>query len=313
MASRRDAHRATAAVRDPARAQLTRPDGDGGSALTSAVSVNAVFSAVSGLVLVAGAPTMSGWFAVDGRLLTGIGAGLIGFAALLGRLLAEPRRLAPGAWWVLTADIGWVVGALVLLVAFPTVLSSGGRITLAAASVVVAAIASGQFIGLRRRGPGPVEATSPIALRVERVIAAPTGRVWEAVSDAGDYARFAPGIAATHIVAGEGEGMVRVCRDDRGGEWAETCTSWDAGHRYRMSVDVDSYPAYYRMLLAEFAQTWTVEPTVEGTRVRLEFTGRVKLGIIGRFVARLLGNRRRLEKILDGYERELTSEERANG
>lgn len=100
--------------------------------------------------------------------------------------------------------------------------------------------------------------------------------------------------------------MVRVCRDDQGGEWAETCTLWDDGHRYRMDVDVDSYPAYYRMLLAAFSQTWTVEPAADGTHVRLEFDGRVKLGIIGRAAARLLGNPRRLETILDNYERELT-------
>lgn len=134
----------------------------------------------------------------------------------------------------------------------------------------------------------------------------PADRAWAAVSDAGDYARFAGGIAATSIVAGDGEGMVRVCRDEQGGEWSETCTLWEDGHRYRMTVDVESYPAYYRMLLHEFTQTWTVEPARHGAHIRLQFDGRVKLGIIGRAAARALGNGRRLEAILDAYERELT-------
>jgi hypothetical protein len=43
-------------------------------------------------------------------------------------------------------------------------------------------------------------------------------------------------------------------------------------------VDVSSYPAHYRMLLHEFAQTWTLEPVPGGTRIRLAFDGAVKLG-----------------------------------
>jgi hypothetical protein len=47
----------------------------------------------------------------------------------------------------------------------------------------------------------------------------------------------------------------RVCTNDRGGQWAERCTLWDEGTRYRMTVDVGSYPIYYRMLLHELTQT----------------------------------------------------------
>jgi uncharacterized protein YndB with AHSA1/START domain len=280
--------------------------GDGGRALADAISINAVFSAGSGLVLLAGAPIVSGWLGVDGWLLAGIGAGLLVFAGVLVWLLTEPRRLAAGAWWVFGADVAWIGGAGLLLTLAPTVLSAAGRTVLAAVTVAVALIVLQQVVGLRRRGSAPLDPTSPIALRVQRTIAASPDRVWDAVSDAGDYARFAPGIAATRIVGGQGQGMERFCRDDQGGEWAETCTLWDPGHRYRMSVDVDSYPAYYRMVLAEFTQTWTLEPARGGTHVRLEFDGRVKLGILGRSVARLLGNPRRLDAILDAYERELT-------
>ncbi|MEX2550432.1 MAG: SRPBCC family protein [Nitriliruptoraceae bacterium] len=270
------------------------------------VSVNAMFSAGSGLVLLAGAPLLRGWFGVDAWLLAGFGGGLAVFAGLLIWLLADPRRLAVGAWWALGADLAWIAGAIVLLAVFPTLLSPMGRFALIAVTGGVALIVIGQLVGLRLRGPGPMDGTSPITLRVERTIAASTARVWDAVSDAGDYARFAPGIAATRIVTGQDEGMVRICRDDQGGGWAETCTLWDPGHRYRMDVDVASYPASYRMLLAKFTQTWTLEPVADGTHVRLDFEGRVKLGIIGRAAARLLGNTRRLERILDNYERELT-------
>lgn len=295
-------------TREPSlRARPTaRATGDGGRLLASAVSVNGIFSAASGVVLIAGAPMLRSPIGADGWLLATVGVGLVGFAVLLVWLLAAPRRLAVGAGSVLVADVAWVLGAVVLLAGFPGLLAPAGRVGLAVVSGVVAAIAVAQAVGLRRRGHGPVTgATSPVQLRVERTVPVPMGRVWEAISDAGDYGRFAPGIAHTAIVEGEREGMVRVCRDDQGAEWSETCTLWEEGHRYRMSVDVSSYPAHYRMLLHEFAQVWTLEPVPGGTRIRLAFDGAVKLGVLGRGAVRVLGRRRRLEAILDNYEREL--------
>jgi hypothetical protein len=295
-------------TREPSfRARPTaRATGDGGQLLASAVSINVIFSAASGVVLIAGAPMLSNPIGADGWLLATVGVGLVGFGALLVWLLAAPRRLAVGARFVLVADVAWVLGAVVLLAGFPGLLAPAGRVGLTVVSGVVAVIAVAQVVGLRRRGHGPVTATSPVQLRVERTVPVPVGRVWEAISDAGDYGRFAPGIAHTAIVEGEREGMVRVCRDDQGAEWSETCTLWEEGHRYRMSVDVSSYPAHYRMLLHEFAQIWTLEPVPGGTRIQLAFDGAVKLGVLGRGAVRMLGRRPRLEAILDNYERELT-------
>lgn len=281
--------------------------GDGGRLLATAVSCNAIFSAVSGVMLIVAAPMLSGPVGVPGWILATVGVGLVGFAVLLAWLLAVPRRLAVGARFVLVADVTWVLGAVVLLAGFPGLMAPAGRLGLGAVSAVVAAIAVGQAVGLRRRGHAPMTATSPVQLRVERIVGVSVERVWEAISDAGDYGRFAPGIAHTSIVAGKREGMVRVCRDDQGGEWVETCTLWEEGHRYRMTVDVSSYPAYYRLLLHEFAQTWTLEPVPSGTRIQLAFDGAVKLGVLGRAAALMLGRQRRLDAILDNYERELTT------
>lgn len=285
-------------------------DHDEGLLLASALSWNAIFSGASGLVLVGAGVALSGVLGVPTWLLAVIGAGLLGFAALILWTLAGPSRLVTGARLIIAADVGWVAGAVLLLTAFPEALTTAGRLILGAVSVVVAVLALTQSLGLRRAKPGPVSGASPIHLQVESTIAAPVDHVWAAVADAGDYARFAGGIAETTIVSGEGEGMVRVCRDDQGGSWSERCTLWEAGRRYRMTVDVASYPAYYRALLHGFAQTWTVDPVAAGTHVTLSFDGAVKLGVIGRFAARLLGNRRRLEAILAAYDRELTSHRR---
>jgi hypothetical protein len=289
-----------------ARASTASSTGDGGRLLASAVSYNALFSAISGVTLSVGGLLLSGPIGVDGWILVTLGVGLVGFAVLLLWLHADADRLARGAPFVVAADVAWVVAAAVLLVGVPNLLVPVGQVSLAAVSVVVAVLAAAQTVGLRRRGTGPMTAASPVHLQVERIVDAPPEQVWVAISDAGDYGRFAPGIAHTAIVSGEQEGMVRVCRDDQGGEWAEMCTLWEDGHRYRMTVDVSSYPAYYRWLLEEFAQTWTVEPAPTGTRLRLAFDGAVKLGVFGRAAIRILGRQRRLDAILDNYERELT-------
>jgi hypothetical protein len=289
-----------------ARASTASSTGDGGPLLASAVSYNALFSAISGITLSAGALPLSGPIGLSTWILVALGAGLVGFAGLLLWLLADADRLARGAPFVVAADVAWVFAAAVLLVGIPNLLAPAGQVGLAAVSVVVAVLAAAQTAGLRRRRTGPMRTASPVHLQVERILDAPPEQVWMAISDAGDYGRFAPGIAHTAIVSGQQEGMVRVCRDDQGGEWAETCTLWEDGHRYRMTVDVSSYPAYYRWLLEEFAQTWTVEPAPTGTRLRLAFDGAVKLGVFGRAAVRILRRQRRLDAILDNYQRELT-------
>ena len=280
--------------------------GDAGRSLATALSWNAIFSGVNGLVLTGAAAPLSRIVDVPTWLLVALGLGLVGFAAAILWVLASPARLRTGGRIIVVADLGWVVGAAVLLIATPDLLTAAGRTALTAVSSVVAVLAVAQVRGLRRSGR-KVNGASPITLRVERTIPAPQEAVWSAVSDAGDYARFAAGITSTTVLEGHGEGMVRVCEDDQGGTWSETCTLWEEGRRYRMEVDIASYPPYYRALLHRFAQTWELAPTSAGTHVTLRFDGEVKLGVIGRFTAKLLGNPRRLDGILVAYERELTS------
>lgn len=291
-------------VQIPGRARQPASEGDGGRLLADAISGNALFSGATGVLLLAGS-VIGSWFGIDRWILAALGAGLSGFAAVLLVLLTQPRHLLLGARWVIAADAAWILGAATLLSAWPSTLSAAGRTALLGATVVVAVLTLAQLSGLRRAHGSQVTASFPLTLRVRRVIPAPPEQVWDAVADAGDYARFASGIAEITVVAGQGEGMVRQCTDDRGGRWSETCTLWEAGRRYRMTVDVGTYPIYYRALLHRFAQTWNVEPAPNGTLVTLTFDGLIKLGLLGRVAARLLGNRRRLQAILEAYEHEL--------
>lgn len=73
-----------------------------------------------------------------------------------GRLLAAPQRPTAGAPFVLVADVAWVLGAVVLLAGFPGLLTPAGRVGVGTVSGVVAAIAAGQAVGMRRRGHAPM-------------------------------------------------------------------------------------------------------------------------------------------------------------
>jgi hypothetical protein len=188
----------------------------------------------------------------------------------------------------------------------PTLLTAAGTVALGVLTAAVAAFATAQAIGLRRIRGAPATGMTALVVRADRLLVASPAAVWDAVADASGYARFAAGIAATDIVSGVGEGMVRVCTDDRGDQWSETCTLWEPGRRYRMRVDVATYPPHHRALVDELTQTWSVEQAPGGTLLTLTFEARVKLGIVGRAAARVLGRPTRLDEILAAYQRELT-------
>lgn len=286
-------------------ARSDRP-GDGGRLLAAVMSLNAVFSGLCGLGLTVASPWLARWLGVASGLVAAVGVALIGFAAVLVWLLATPSRLRAGARLVAAADLMWILGAGIVIGVLPGALPASGDVVLAGVTVVVGGLAAGQLVGMAKIGPDTASGTFPLDLDADRVVAADAPRVWEAIADAGGYADYVDGLAASAIVSGEGEGMVRVCRDERGNQWRETCTAWDPGRGYRMTVDVTTYPWHYRMLLDELAQTWQVEPGGEGTRVTLRFTGAVKLGVIGRLAVRVLRARVPVERILDRYERAVT-------
>ena len=143
-------------------------------------------------------------------------------------------------------------------------------------------------------------------LERSRVIDAAIDAVWPVVAAAARYHEVADTLEHTEIVSGNGVGMVRHCRDTRGREWFETCTLWEPGRRYRMAVDIDTYPASYRALFSRLEGTWAVESVDEGTELTLRFDGDVRLGPIGKAAVAAMGRDSVLDAILDGYERLVT-------
>ncbi len=119
------------------------------SLLSKAMTKNAIFSRLAGLVLIVGASGLDGWLGVDAWLLAAIGLGLVVYAADLMWWSRSSQWLVTGGRMAVVADIGWVVAATALI-AFTAVLTSQGEAALALVSVVIAALAGAQWLGLRK-------------------------------------------------------------------------------------------------------------------------------------------------------------------
>lgn len=142
------------------RTRADRP-GDGGRLLAAVMSLNAVFSGLSGLALAVASPWLARWFGVAGGLVAAVGVALIGFAAVLVWLLATPSRLRAGARLVVAADLMWILGAGIVIGVLPGALPASGDVVLAGVTVVVGGFAAGQLVGMAKIGPDTPSARGP--------------------------------------------------------------------------------------------------------------------------------------------------------
>lgn len=275
----------------------TEGDGDGGVLLADALSVNAVSSGATGLVLALGAPWLDDPLGAHALVLVAVGLGLVLFADLVVLALARPAGLRRASTVVITADLAWVAAAVVVVAG--DVLTGLGDVLLAAVTVLVAGFALTQSLGLRRAGSGATVGVRRITLRAGREVDASPATAWALVAAADEYAAIAPGIATTTTDGDLRSGMHRTCVDDGGRSWSETCTIVEPGRSYRMEVDTSTYPWRHRVLLHAFAMTWHVVPTATGTRLELTFDGGVKLGMLGRLAIAAMARGAPHEQILD--------------
>jgi hypothetical protein len=131
--------------------------------LRRAFAVNAVFSILAGLVMLAGADPLAAALLDLPRGVLGLSAPLV-FAAVgagtaaFGLFVAlEARRPEPrlfDAKLILALDAAWVIGSLALLAAAPQAFTFWGRLIVADVAAVVALIALAEAAGLgalRRR------------------------------------------------------------------------------------------------------------------------------------------------------------------
>jgi len=122
--------------------------------LRNVLIVDGAFSAASGLTLSIGAAPLAAAFGLPHALVLGVGIFCLVYAVFVGSLgLASmlPRGLV---WLVVGGNALWAVESIVLL--GQTSPTSLGIAAVVAQATVVAALAAGQWIGLKRSQPAQV-------------------------------------------------------------------------------------------------------------------------------------------------------------
>ena len=246
-----------------------------------------------------GAPWLDDVLGVPSWVLALVGVGLVGFAAAILAAMTRPATLRRDATAVITADLAWVLATPVVLAS--DLLSTTGERALVVTTVLVGVLAVEQLVGLVRSRGLPRPGVRPVQLVGRRDVDASADVAWAAVADAAGYAAFAPGIAAARTDGPLAEGMRRICTDEAGNEWNETCSLVEPGRAYRMTVDTSTYPWHFRVLLDSFGMAWRVTPRAAGSTIELTFGGGVLLGVLGRVAMRVWTSDDPITGILDDY------------
>lgn len=125
--------------------------------LRRALLGNSIFSALSGVVLIAGASPIATFLGVDAPVvLAGIGVALAGYAVLLYRA-ATGEPLDPRAGMIaVELDVAWVIGSVILLVSGWLPLTAEGKWAIAIIAEIVAVFAIVQYFGVRKLGEDAV-------------------------------------------------------------------------------------------------------------------------------------------------------------
>ena len=123
--------------------------------LRYALRGNGLFSASSGLILVAAGPALSSFTGITPALaLQIVGAVLLLYGAGLLWISTRAEIDRRVAWTAIILDVAWVAGSIMILLAGWLPLTVAGKWTVAVLADVVAVFAIVQYVGLRRLPPG---------------------------------------------------------------------------------------------------------------------------------------------------------------
>jgi hypothetical protein len=118
--------------------------------LRFALTIDAIASCASAVLLLAGAGFLSGLLGLPEELLRFAGIVLVPFVALVGYLATREQPQAGAVWAVILINLAWVAGSIFVLVGGLTSPTMLGFAFVAAQAVAVLIFADLQYFGLRR-------------------------------------------------------------------------------------------------------------------------------------------------------------------
>jgi len=221
--------------------------------LQKSLLINALFSGMSGIILVARYKHIANLFDISNTSVFWIiGVALIFFSVTI---IYEIRRQNPlGVLAIIIQDYLWVLGSIILLIAQPFEVSIIGNSIIAMVALVVLFMAINQAKALAQTDDSQQKGLKQLSFK--RTINATKKNVWKVISDVSNYHKVAPNIEEVKIISGKREGMVRSCSHGKD-SWTETCSLWSEEKEYAFEVnsDVPDYPYPFKYLKG----TWKVE------------------------------------------------------
>jgi len=270
--------------------------------LQTALKVNALFSGISGIVLIILNHQVAKIFGTENNTIFWIiGLALVFFAITIIVEIKKQRSLA--ILWIIIQDFIWVIGSIILLVLNPFPITPTGTIIIGIVALIVLFMGLNQAKALAKIDNIPEKKGKQ--WRFERIVKADKKSTWKLISDVGNYAFFAPNIDEVKIISGDGLGMVRTCSHGKD-TWAETCTLWTDENEYAYVVHTTEpdYPYPFKFLNGFWAVE-EIDKTTTKIVLRFEFQYNKKIQKI--FLHPLFRTKffKVAEVLLDNWQREL--------
>jgi hypothetical protein len=162
-------------------------------------------------------------------ILIWLGAGLLFFAAELCYQISRQRLSTLRALVASTADFLWVTSTIVLLIGFPDIFSTQGKVSLLLVGLVVEVFGTLQLIGIHRifKLPG----TDRYRHCMRFAVTQSAEQLWRSVGDLGAISDYAPFLKDSRLPKGaeSGVGAIRTCTNQKNQRWSEECTTYRAG------------------------------------------------------------------------------------
>ncbi|MEQ8303037.1 MAG: SRPBCC family protein [Cyclobacteriaceae bacterium] len=234
--------------------------------LQKSLLVNALFSGISGIALVAINRPIANLFGISNTSVFWIiGVALVSFSVTI--IYQIQRQNLIGVLAIILQDYLWVLGSMVLLVAQPFEILRTGNVIIAVIALVVFLMAINQAKALAHMDGNLVQGTKRLSF--ERWMKASKSRVWKVISNVANYHEVAPNVDEVIIISGKAEGMVRSCSHGKD-SWTETCSLWEEEKEYAFEVNTaaTNYPYPFKFLKGN----WKVEEiNISQTKVTVLF------------------------------------------
>jgi len=221
--------------------------------LQKSLRINAIFSSVSGIVLIAfNQPIAKLFDTTNNAIFWIVGIVLLLFASTIFYEVIKQRPLAVS--WIIMQDFIWVLGSIFMIAINPFEISKTGNLTIGVIALIVLFMGINQSKALAQVDSSDVKGKKHF--RFQRVVKASKPAVWKVIADVANYDKVAPNIDGVKIISGLGQGMVRSCSHGKD-SWTETCSMWQEEKTYSFEVNTaaPNYPYPFKFLKG----TWEVQ------------------------------------------------------